>query len=337
MLLMFVAHYGATLDDGPGRPHWTSSLVRFTDGRVMPLFVLLSGAGFAFLVKRPPVVARVLARAALLLVAGLWLDGGIVVPILQYYAAYLAAGLLATLLEPRHWLPLAAVVTAVGAVVTLYWLDHFPDPYRITTDSGWSALGALRHPWPLVSTLAFTGTYPLFPSFAFFLVGMWVARQDLGSARFQVGLVVVGTAVAVGGYAVGWHTDADRRAAPGRSTWRLLSATGHSDMPLWVVAATGFALAVLGGGSLLAHRIGPVGRGLERTGRLALTFYVVHVWLLRRSLRHWPWDLSKEQIVITLVLMFVTFVVIADRWLGRFTYGPFEAALRVPDLMLGTR
>jgi uncharacterized membrane protein YeiB len=337
MLLMFIAHYGATVDDGASQTPWASSVVRFTDGRAMPLFVMLSGAGFALLARRPPVAARVVPRAALLLVAGLWLDGGLVAPILQYYSLYLLAGLLVIRIESRWWLPLAGVVTATGALVALHWIDHLPDPYRITSDSGWAAMGALRHPWRLFSTLAFTGTYPLFPSFAFFLVGMWVARQNLRSSRFQLMVLLVGAAIAVCGYGLGWRTDSHRLALdpPSTSAWRLLSAAGHSNMPVWVVAATGFALAVLGGASWLAPHLGFVSRALARTGRLALTFYVVHVWLLRRGLRHWPWDLSNEMILLAIAALFVGVVVVADRWLSRFAYGPLEAALRAPDLMLG--
>lgn len=337
MALMFLAHYGATVDDGPTADGWTSSLVRMTDGRAMPLFVLLSGAGFALLARRPPVVGRVLGRAAMLLVVGLWLDGGLVAPILQYYALYLVVGLFVMRLDARLWLPLAAAVTAVGALVSLYWLDHFPDAYRIPSDSGWSALGALKEPWPLCTTLAFTGVYPLFPSFAFFLVGMWLARRNLRAARVQLALVLAGTILAVAAYGLGWTTDDQRvgLAARSDSLWRLLSAAGHSNMPVWVLAASGFSMALVGLASWLAPRLGRVGEALARTGRLALTFYVAHVWLIRRPLRHWPWELSDHTILLLVGLSFAVFVVVADQWLDRLAYGPLEALLRLPDVVLG--
>jgi len=202
-------------------------------------------------------------------------------------------------------------------------------------DPWFSAIPQLKHPGPLLSHLAFTGEYPLFPTFAFFLVGMVLARYDLRPTRVAASLLAVGAASAVAFYAVGWTTD-DRRAplAPAStSAWRYLSAGGHSQMPVWVVAASGLALAVVGA-SLLLCRVAPrATRPLVCTGQLALTFYVAHVLLLRRALREWPYDLSPAQTIWSIVALYAAFVLVASMWRRYFARGPAEAVLRVGELL----
>jgi uncharacterized membrane protein YeiB len=70
---------------------------------------------------------------------------------------------------------------------------------------------------------------------------------------------------------------------------------------------------------------------LAHAGQLALTFYVVHVLLLRRGLRHWPWHMSSPAILAAIVALYAAFVLIADQWRRRRAHGPAEAILRFAD------
>ena len=332
MLGMFVSHYGAHILDRPERD-WPSSVVRFVDGRAMPLFVMLSGAGCVFLCRRPGAWVRVLSRAVLLLLAGLWLEGGLVAVILHFYALYLIVGLLVVHLPKRWWLPLAIVVTVIGAWIRIYAVDDLPKQWIMTDDSWWSALPHLGHPRLLLSHLLFTGLYPAFPTLAFFFVGMWVAQLDLRSPRTVNALMAGGLAMAVVGYGIGWNTDDHREhLAPGSTTaWRWLSAAGHSQMPAWIVGATGLGLAVIGACLWLSRHFPRGTRPLAYTGQLALTFYVVHVFLLRRGLRHWPWQMSPPTILAAIAGIYAAFVLVAWLWRTRMARGPAETILRFAD------
>jgi uncharacterized membrane protein YeiB len=332
MLGMFISHYGAHIIDRPER-RWPSSVLRFNDGRAMPLFVMLSGAGCVFICRHPNAWVRVCSRAALLLLAGLWLEGGLVAVILHFYALYLVLGLLITHVPKSWWLALALVVTAVGAWVRIYAVDDLPKPYIATDDSWWSALPQLGHPRLLLSHLMFTGLYPALPTMAFFLVGMWLATRDLRAPRTPYRLIAVGLTLAAAGYAIGWNTD-DRRAQldpESTSAWRLLSAAGHSQMPAWIVGSTGFALVVIGVCLWLAPRLPRSTQVLAYAGQLALTFYVVHVFLLRRGLRDWPWQMSPPAILAAIAGIYAAFVITANLWRRRFSRGPAEAILRFAD------
>ncbi len=331
MVGMVISHFGARLPTPERRGEWTSSVVRFFDGRAMPLFVVLAGIGFVHLHRRPRAFPRVLTRAVALLLLGLWLEGGLVAVILQSYALWFVVALAVVRLPRWSWLPLAGVVVAIGAWGILHARDTFDSPYVLTDDAWWSALGMLAHPGQLLTTLTFTGLYPLFPSFAFFLVGMWLAGLDLRRTGVAVVLVSVGLTVAGIAYNVGWSTDAQRVDVEHTSPWRLLSAAGHSNAPVWVVASTAGALAALGACLVLTTRRGPLSRVLADTGRLALTFYVAHVFVLRRPWRDWPWDWTPEATLAVTALLTVGFVVAAHLWRRRFAHGPLEALLRAPD------
>ena len=337
MLGMFVSHYGAHILDRPER-RWPISVVRFTDGRAMPLFVMLSGAGLVFLCRRPNAWVRVLSRAVILLLVGLWLEGGLVAVILHFYALYLVLGLLVVRLPKSYWLTLAFVVTAIGAWIRIYAVDDLPKPFAITDDSWWSALPHLGHPRLLLSHLLFTGIYPAFPTMAFFLVGMWVARLDLRSPITQRRLMAGGLTMAIIGYAIGWSTDdhRERLAVDSTSAWRWLSAAGHSEMPAWIFGTTGVALTVIGACLWMSPRLPVATLPFARAGQLALTFYVAHVLLLRRGLRHWPWHMSPPSILAAIAGLFAVFVVVAYVWRARMAHGPAEAILRVADGVVAT-
>ena len=332
---MFVSHYGARILEKPERD-WQSSVVRFTDGRAMPLFVLLSGAGCAFICRHPHAWVRVLPRAILLLLAGLWLEGGLVAVILHFYALYLVVGLLVSRL-PNVWLRVLAVITAViGAWVRIYAVDDLPKPYVITGDSWWSALPHLGHPRLLLSHLLFTGIYAALPTLAFFFVGMWIARLDLRSRRTVNALMAGGLALAIIGYGVGWRTDDHREnlADGSTSAWRWLSAAGHSQMPAWIIGSTGLGLAVIGACLWMSRHLPRATLPLAYAGQLALTFYVVHVFLLRRGIREWPWQMSPTETLLAIAGLFAAFVLIATLWRARMARGPAEAILRMGDVFV---
>ena len=332
---MFISHYGAHILDRRERL-WPSSVVRFTDGRAMPLFVVLSGAGCAYLCRRPGAAVRVLSRAAILLLAGLWLEGGLVGVILHFYALYLVVGLLVARVPTRWLMGLALAVVAVGAWVRIYAVDDLPKPYVITDDSWWSAIPQLGHPRLLLSHLTFTGLYPALPTLAFFFVGMCLTRLDLRARRTVNELMTSGIVLAVVGYGVGWATDDHRVgfAPDSTSAWRWLSAAGHSQMPAWIVGATGFAIAVIGACLWTVERFPRATLPFAYAGQLALTFYIVHVLLLRRGLRDWPWQMSPAEMLAAIAAIFAAFVVVAWLWRSTWRHGPAESILRVGDLLI---
>jgi uncharacterized membrane protein YeiB len=342
VLGMLFAHFATSgLDQATG---WTTHVARFNDGRAMPLFVMLSGAGFVLLLRRTPRPNRVvIGRAVVLLLLGLTFEYTTpIAVILQFYALFFVVALVARRL-PNRWLLITAVgVVIVGSVTTLHLNDHLPVAFDRVSDtaSGWGAIPLLRQPHVLMSELFFTGIYSFFPNFAFVLIGMWIGRQDLSLRRLRTGLVVVGLAMAVVGYGSGWST-ASHRVTVDRSVvqtdplpdepslwWDLLDAHGHSEMPAWMIGSSGLAMAVIGGSLVIGDSARRMVLPLARVGQLALSLYVFQVALYRWPLKHWPWGFSQAQETAVTFAAFLVCIGACVLWRSRFAYGPIELLVR---------
>jgi uncharacterized membrane protein YeiB len=340
VLGMLFAHFATSgLDGATG---WTTSVARFNDGRAMPLFVMLSGAGFVLLLNRSPRPTReVMGRAIVLLLVGLAFEYTTpIAVILQFYALFFVVALVVRRLPNRWLLITAAAVVVIGAATSLKLNEHLPVAFQRVSDtaSTWGALPLLRQPHVLLSELFFTGIYAFFPNFAFALVGMWIGRQDLSSTRLRKGLILLGLGMAAIGYGSGWSTESHRVAGNEELTetvveessqwWELLNAEGHSEMPAWMVGSGGLAMAVIGGSLVAADRARRIAVPLAKVGQLALSLYVFQVALYRWPMKHWPWGFSQAQetgLTFVSFLMCVGFCVL---WRSRFAYGPLELFMR---------
>jgi uncharacterized membrane protein YeiB len=215
ILGMLVAHFTkmATAED----EGWARDVTRFVDGRAMPLFVVLSGAGLSLLLARSTrPVREMTGRAAVLLLLGLALEYTTPVGvILQYYALFFLLALLVRRLRDRWLLVGAVAVVALAPVARLFLAELLPHGFQHAGDhaADLGALGVLRRPDALLADLFVGGIYPAFPTFAFVLVGMWIGRRNLSSPRLHAGMIGVGLLMAVVGYGAGWSTD-ERRELP---------------------------------------------------------------------------------------------------------------------------
>lgn len=303
---------------------WAAAVVRFTDGRALPVFVVVSGIGFGILVGRPRrhAVADVVGRAAVLLVAGLAFEGTTpVAVILHCYAAWFLLGLVVRRWRTGALAALTIAVVAAGAALTI-WRDT-GGAGSFAGDAGhWGRLRQLGRPDKLVSELIVTGWYPALPVFAFFLVGLWLSRRDLRRPAAAAWLVVVGAALGFGGAALG-HIDAG-------PDWvrQLLDPRGHDNMPAWMVSATGVAVAVVGGGLLLVRAAPRLVAPLGAVGELALTVYVGHLVLFRAGLDGWTGGHTTAHKVPCVLAAFVVLAALCTLWRRRLGRGPLERVLR---------
>lgn len=214
ILGIFIAHYGqAQLGESGG---WAESVKKFTDGRALPVFVLLAGAGFTFLTRRGEhPVREILGRSLLLLLAGLIFEGTTTIfLILHFYALYFVVALAFRKASNQALLWSAGAFVAGGWVVHTFGLADLPITLGYLDyglGNSWGAISMLAHPKDLFTVLVLNGTYPLLPTFAFFLVGMWLGRQDLADRQLRKRLATAGLAMAVIATGIGWAAEAHRR------------------------------------------------------------------------------------------------------------------------------
>jgi uncharacterized membrane protein YeiB len=322
MLGMVIAHY-VEQDEATG---FGSSARDFVDGRAMPLFVVLGGIGVTLLTNRSEGADRALVtRALILFPLGLALQEATtdIAIILQYYSVFflLAVGL--RRLPTAALLPAAVVVTLAGAVT-----NQILSPPTLPSYGGWEGLQSLADPG-LWWAILVNGYYPFLPVGAFFIVGMWMGRQRIDA--IAVPMVWAGTTLAVIGSWVGAFIGERVGALPDDATgdgfrWQaLFDATGHSEMPVWVIGATGTALVVIGLSILATQRWRL--RPLVVLGQMALTFYVFQAVAINWTPPR-PETSTVEEYLLAAGLT-VGFLIFAFIWVTFVNRrGPLELMLR---------
>lgn len=330
---MIIVNVGPYTDEGPGG--W---LVRAFNGRASVLFVILAGIGVVLLARssvrtgdRNWVV--LLWRAALLLVMGLGLqllDHNVNVILASYAGLFLFAILLLPL--PHRWLLPAALTTAIAGPVLWLILHREFELATAAPQFGDSIPDVL-------TSLLVSGPYPLLVWISPFLLGMWLGGLRLDSSAVAKKMLLIG---AVCG-AVGWLAGEILTAWQGEPVaedfgWNLLiTAFGHSQMPLWLISSAGTSVMLIGA-LLLAIPALQTSQGrtkplihsvlgvLTSAGTLALSIYVLHLLVL--SLLP-PIDESTTGTAIS-IGMTLLLTGLGVLWQLRFTRGPLEQLMRLP-------
>lgn len=333
---MVMVHFGPT---GP-QDGLLNRLYGSTHGRASILFVVLAGIGVSLLAgDRSPARLRSAAgklvfRAALLLPLGLVLQEleTNVLVILQYYALYFLVAALVMPLGDRVVLGLSGFLLVGGAVAYLALGMARPDWFAAGGPAAWS-----DGPAQIARDLLLTGSYPLLTWSGPVLFGMWIGRRDLRSTATRVRMVVAGSVGAVLSSGTSAVLGAGGSGSATEPVWgQLLVAEAHSQMPLWLIGATGVATAVLGACLLLASRLPRLLWPLVTTGQLALTVYVGHLLVLAAT----PDLLRRETVegaLRTVGVFTVVTAALCTAWRAVASRGPLEAILRLPWAWRRTR
>ena len=307
-------------------------------GRAMPLFMMLGGVGVVLSTKRSRHPDRtLLIRGAILFGLGLAVHAGSewIAVVLQSYGLLFVVSPLLRRVPTGLLVPLSLIVMALGA----WSYQVFGGTIRRST-----SIGDFTEPVSLIRSLVVDGFYPFLPVASFFIAGMAIGRLDLRSPRVAGrlaigGLVLGGGAVAVAyalrlGFDVAESTEVFAEGGFGldRFSWeRLLIKEGHSQMPTWVLSATGTSMFVIGVSLLAAPYLGAAGKPFVSLGRLALTFYVFQVLLTKVVTP--PTETSFTAELITVGLIYFGFMVFAVLWTRWIRFGPLEALLRVESIV----
>ena len=115
---------------------------------------------------------------------------------------------------------------------------------------------------------------------------------------------------------------------PPQRHWSFVTTEGHRATPTALAASLAFAVALVGALAVVGDRFRLVLHPAVALGRLALTFYVVHLVALAQG---W-WLRAGDQRALSSVLgrdalFVVAFAAAAVLWLRVFRKGPLEAAV----------
>jgi len=194
----------------------------------------------------------------------------------------------------------------------------------------WTPLGFVR-------SLFFNGFHPLIPWFAFMLFGFWWGSKDLRSPvflkrSFRWGLVVFGIAQIVHWFSVWWFELG--QTGPDALWPYLLSTDPMPPLPLYMFNGLALATAIVAGslrwGEQGANR--SLVLALQRTGKMALSFYVFHVVVGMGAVElMYPERMGQFPLAFSAIYALIfglLCIVIAHFWLGRKKQGPLEWLFR---------
>lgn len=286
---------------------------RISSGRASALFsvlaglslVLASGSAGGQHVQRG---ARrgVLGRAAVIAMVGLFLGavGSGVAVILVHYAVLFLIGTIFMGFRCR-----VLMVTAAGWMLLTPVVGHLLRPYLPPGPGPSPSVASLANPVQLVTTVLFTGYYPVLQWTGYLLVGMALARLPLRRRETALWLLTGGAMLAAGskllssvllGPAGGFErltvppssVLAGRDLAtvletgtygttPSSSWWWLAVSAPHSGAPLDLLHTTGTAVSVIGACLLAISALRGRGKWLAlpvaAAGSMTLTLYTLHV------------------------------------------------------------
>lgn len=304
-----------------------------THGRAAILFALLAGVGVALLAgersrARMRLLDQKLAfRAVVLLPLGLalqMLPSGVAV-ILQFYALYFVVAALAARMADRWVLAIAVTAVVVGPVVLITAQLAMPEWF----DVGPATLADIGDPLFVLRDLVLSGHYPVIVWMAPVVFGVWLGRRDLRRRPVQWRMVAAGSGTVAAAYAaealsLSWLTLPDEAGYA-----QLVITYPHSGMTMWVLQATGAAVAVLGLCLVVADAFPRAVWPAVAMGQLAFTIYVVHLLLLS----WWPdWFFRDSVGGAALAVARFTLVtgVVAVVWRLALPRGPLETLMNLP-------
>ncbi|MEL6672811.1 MAG: DUF418 domain-containing protein [Bacteroidota bacterium] len=336
---MIIVNFKIVLgENGEG---WVKAFAEVFNGKAAATFVVLAGVGLALMTnsavkdqnleKLRVARKRILKRALFLFVVGLsyyWIWPA---DILHFYGVYMLITLALLSRSPKQLLGIALAFIAFFPVLIMlidYETGWIMETYTYT--DFWTPEGFFRN-------LFFNGFHPVIPWVAFMLVGLWFGRQNLYDNQFvkKAGLISFGAFLLIQLISVGsLQLLSGGDAATLEELNPLIGTSPMPPMPLYMLNGITIAIAIISACILLARAyegnrlIGT----LNKTGQLALTFYVAHVILgmgILEDLSSVEYGAYSIEFSVGYALLFSLFCMLfAEIWLRYKKAGPLEWVMR---------
>ncbi|SMX86164.1 MULTISPECIES: heparan-alpha-glucosaminide N-acetyltransferase domain-containing protein [Brevibacterium] len=314
LFAMMVTHIFA-LSDPAGFPTWAAVFA----GRASALFAVLAGCSLVLSTRSRmaasgrlrDAVPSVLIRAGAIVIIGLCLGSvsSLLAVILVNYGVMFAIAMLFLRLRARTLFIIAVVWMILSPVLSTLIRSQFGlEP--MYSSMSWFDLAS---PLTMLNDLVLTGYYPILQWLSYILLGMAVAKIDIGKHLMSLfaaglGLFLVGKGVSwllinVAGGGPGlvrvsqlYGTDLNAAlftgsygVTPTTSWWWLAIAGPHSGTPFDLLSTAGTALVTIVGCQSLAMLLGRqtwLLAPLTAPGSMPLSVYSAHVVLLEIT-RRW--------------------------------------------------
>ncbi|MBW1616035.1 MAG: DUF1624 domain-containing protein [Deltaproteobacteria bacterium] len=317
------------------------TLVSIFDGKAAATFVVLAGVGLALMTnsviknQNPQQLKaarnRIIKRALFLFIIGLSYIKIWPADILHFYGIYMIATLFFINKKPKQ-----AIVAAL-ALILIY-------PFLLAIfnyETGWNFItleyknfftlkGFLRN-------LFYNGFHPVIPWTAFMLIGLWFGKQNISDKKFIKKTLIISAVAFTLTQLVSYlsiRIISKLSDAPIKSLTEILGTSPMPPLPIYMLNGIFAALTIISASILISQQFknSKIIKALDKTGQLALTFYVAHIIFgigIVEAIN--PSKLGKYSIEfsITYALIFsLLCILFSIVWLRYKKTGPLEFIIR---------
>ena len=319
----------------------TKSFAEIFEGKAAATFVVLAGIGIAFMTnsairtndksKLNTVRQRILKRALFLFIVG---TSYIVIwpaDILHFYGIYMLLVLLFLTSKPKLILMFTALLIISYPILMLF----------MNYDNGWNFKSfEYSDFWTLngfIRNLFYNGFHPVIPWSSFMLFGFWFGKQNLNSEKFLfksflVSIISFIVIQVFSFFSITILAEGNPQAV--KELTEILGTSPMPPLPIYMLGGISIAIAIISACILIAKRF-PKNKtinALNKTGQLALTFYVAHVvigmGIVDAINPSKMGNYSIEFSVIYALVFSLICIAFASFWLKYKNSGPLEWVIR---------
>ena len=265
---------------------WVNVFANAFDGKAAATFVVLAGVGLALMTnsalrnndlqKLQAARIRIAKRALFLFIVGLSYIVIWPADILHFYGIYMLIILL--LLTSKEKTILISAISLILFYPLLIIIWNYETGWNFDTLEYldfWTFNGFIRN-------LFFNGFHPVIPWTSFMLFGFWFGKQDLNSDRFikkafwasSIAFVAIQI---LSHLSISFLSEGNEQTASELS--QIIGTKPMPPLPIYMFNGIAISISIISACIIIGKRFSTnkILLALNKTGQLALTFYVAHV------------------------------------------------------------
>jgi len=320
---------------------WVKSFASAFEGKAAATFVVLAGVGLALMTnsalrnndsqKLKTAKIKISKRASFLFIVGLSYTVIWPADILHFYGIYMLVILLLLTCNEK------TILTSAIALILLYPLTigfwNYEKGWNFDTLEYldfWTFSGFFRN-------LFFNGFHPVIPWTSFMLFGFWFGKQDLKNNRFikrafWISSIAFVAIQIISHLSVSFLSDGNEHTASELA--EIIGTNPMPPLPLYMFNGIAISISIISACIMIGKRFSTnkLLLALNKTGQLALTFYVAHVILGMGIIEainpdkmgSYPIEFSVAYALVFSLLC----VLFATYWLNKRENGPVEFIMK---------
>ncbi|MFD2034630.1 DUF418 domain-containing protein [Belliella marina] len=320
---------------------WVKTFASIFEGKAAATFVVLAGVGIALITKNSIVSnnieklrtakTSIIKRVFFLFTIGISFNTIWSADILHFYGIYMLLVLPLLKSSGRFILLAGSLLILVYPLLMMIWnYETGWDFDTLTYQDFWTIKGFVRN-------LFFNGFHPVIPWAAFMVFGYWLGKQDLQNTKFVKRLFKYSALAFISIQFLSFVLINQLSDGSQQNTKELTEIFGASPMPplpIYMFNGIAIAFTTISACILIGNKYenNKIIDALNKTGQLALTFYVAHVIVgVAVVVAYNPGKIGLYPIEFSVgyaLLFYILCIVFATNWLKFNKSGPLESLFR---------